>query len=73
MTPKKFKVVGVSSYTPKDETRKPSKILHCISVEGDNDGNRFVATVFVNFDSKTKVNDIVHLLYFGGRYNIINI
>lgn len=73
MTPKKFKVVGILAYIPKDENRKPSKILHCISVEGDNDGNRFVATVFVNPDSKIKVNDIVHLLYLGGRYNIINI
>lgn len=72
MTPKKFKVVGIQTVKPKNGDRF-YKILHCISKDYDKEGNFFVATVFVNSDSQIKVNDIVNLLYFGGRYNLINI
>lgn len=71
MTPKKYKVLGISTYSPKNSD-KSWKILHCVTKEYDKDGNFFVATVFVESDSKIKINDIVNLLYFSGRYNLIN-
>ena len=72
MTPKKYKIIGIQNVKPKNGD-KYYKILHCLAVDSDSDGNIFVATLFVPSDSSYKIKDYVNLLYFGGRYNIINI